>query len=132
MTRARSVGYVVEHAYLRALRERVEAGPGVTAIARQAGVSRVTVWKMLNPGEGPMRVVTIDAVLRIREALHALEPDGARLPPPVVGVRDGAHHAWIQLAERFEAAELAAIVAEPAQVETALRAIASGKKPRGR
>lgn len=130
MTRPRSVGYVIEREYLDELRRRVEAGPGVLATARAAGVSRVTVWKMLNPGDGPMRVITVDAVLRIRDALHELEPDGERLPPPVVGVRNVAHHAWIGLADRFDVDELTAIVAAPARAAEALRGMLPAKKRR--
>ena len=122
MTRPRNVGQYVDRGYLEALRRRVEAGPGVVAIAREAGLSRATVWKMLSPGEGPSRVVTIDAVARIRDALHTLEPDGEPIPPPVVGVRDGVHHAWIALAERLGPDELAALTDEPNRTLTALRA----------
>ena len=37
----------VHPAYLAELRRRVEAGPGVLAVAERAGISRTTVWRTI-------------------------------------------------------------------------------------
>ncbi len=77
--------------YLAELRRRVESGPGVVAVAKQAGISRRTVWRLLNAAD---QRPTVEAAERVRAALAALEPGGAPLPSPIILVRGPRHPTW--------------------------------------
>ncbi|MBK7197371.1 MAG: LacI family DNA-binding transcriptional regulator [Myxococcales bacterium] len=118
----------VHPAYLAELRQRIESGPGASAVARRAGVSRMTVWRVIG-GDG---LATVEATEAIRQALAELEPDRPALPPPVVPVRGAAHWQWIQIGEQLLAsapAAVAAIVADPAALVAVVRG-ARARKPR--
>lgn len=114
----------VHSEYLAELRRRIEAGPGVGAVAAAAGMSRVTLWRVLNGG-GDQRV-TVDAVERARLGLESLDDTAEPMPPPIVNVRNTLHHAWIQLGEALLDAEpqlIDSAVASPAAARTALRSL---------
>ncbi len=104
--------------YLAELRARVEA-VGLVALAKVAGISRKTVWRTISGEAG--RRPTIEAITVIVAALAKLEPKGARMPAPVVAVRGTDHEAWIKLADKLTAAELAAVAADPVAVLAAAR-----------
>lgn len=122
MPRPRNSGDTIAPSYIDELRRLVEAGPGVLAVAREAGLSRVTVWRMLTHGGDRPALVNVDAVRRIRDALLVIDPSAATFPPPVVTVRDADHHAWIVLADELSAVELAAVVQDKPRTLAALRA----------
>ncbi len=106
--------------YLAELRRRIEAGPGMRAVARAAKMSRTTLWSLLTGTAGRS---TADAAERARRALAKLEPAGAPMPPPIVSVRGPAHHAWIVLGEQLLAEDPAAVLAatsSPASVRAAV------------
>jgi len=131
MTRPRNSGDTIAPSYIDDLRRLVEAGPGVLAVAREAGLSRVTVWRMLSNGGDRPALVNLDAVGRIRDALLVIDPSAASFPPPVVTVQNADHHAWIGLADELSAVELAAVIQDKPRTLAALRAsIAPPPKPR--
>lgn len=130
MTRARNTGDTVSPAYIDQLRQRVERGPGVLSVAREAGLSRVTVWRMLSHGGDRPQLVNLDSIRRIRDALAVLDPSAGEMPPPVVSVRDMTHHGWIALADELRADELAELVANKARTLEALRATLSASTKR--
>lgn len=111
---------VIAPSYLADLRARVEA-IGVGEVARAGRLSRQTAWRALSGGDG--RRPNPDAIERIRRAVVKLEPDRPPPPPPLVVVRGDAHHAWIALADKLTAAELARVAADPAAV------VAAAKRP---
>lgn len=112
--------------YVRALRARVEAGPGVLAVAKAAGISRITVWRVLAADEATSDTkqgATLDAIEKVRSALAELEPHLPEVPPPVIAVQGPEHHAWARLGERLIAADRDAVaraLAEPDAVERAV------------
>lgn len=113
-------------AYVRALRARVEHGPGVLAVAKAAGISRITVWRVLAADEATddsKQGATLDAIEKVRAALAELEPHLPEVPPPVMAVHGPEHHAWARLGERLIAADRDAVaraLAEPDAVERAV------------
>lgn len=121
MTPPKNTGRLIAPEYIAELRRRIEAGPGVVAVAKQAGYVRTTVWRMLTGGGDRPKMITVDAVERIRAALAALEPDAAPMPPPLVGVRSADHHAWIEMADALTPEELAAVVRQKRTALAALR-----------
>lgn len=78
--------------YLAALRARIEE-LGVTAVAKKAGVTRQTLWRLL--GDADQRP-TVEAAERVRRALIELDPDGPPIPPPFIQVRGPRHPTWRQ------------------------------------
>jgi DNA-binding phage protein len=111
--------------YVLELRRRVERGPGATLVAKQAKMSRQTVWRMFTSPEES----TVEAADRVKQALAELEPhaDHDQLPPVAIAIIDRADHdAIVQLRALRERDPdtVAAIVAE--------LATATGKRPRKR
>lgn len=102
--------------YLAELRRRVEEGPGATAVAKAARMSRTTLWGLLN--DPTDRRATAEAAERVRHALGEFEPTVEPLPPPTVSVRGLLHHRWIAFGE-------ALIATHPAAVQAALEAPAT-------
>ena len=117
---------VIAPEYLDELRARVEAGPGIAAVAKAARISRQTVWRML--ATTGSRAPTADGIEYIRRALARLEPDAPPMPPPIAVVRSRDHHAWIALADRLSADELAKIAAHPEPMIAAARRVGRMKK----
>lgn len=112
----------VHPAYLAELRQRIEDGPGMVAVAAAAGMNRVTLWRLLN--EGADQRGTVDAAEKVRRALEALVPDASPMPPPVVSVQGALHHAWIELGETMLADDPAAVtrlVESPSLIRAAAR-----------
>lgn len=83
--------------YLAELRRRIEAGPGMSAVAKVAKMSRMTLWGLLN--DATARRATTDAAERVRHALAKLDPKNDAPPPPVVSVRGRQHYRWIELGD---------------------------------
>ena len=104
---------VINPEYLAELRRRIEAGPGMTAVAKAARMSRTTLWGLLNDAASSRRRATPDAAERVRSALAKLEPTVEAPPPSTVSVRGRVHHEWIALGERL-------IAADPEAVEAAI------------
>lgn len=104
----------------------MEAGPGVLAVAKAAGISRITVWRVLAADEATSDTkqgATLDAIEKVRSALAELEPHLPEVPPPVIAVQGPEHHAWARLGERLIAADRDAVaraLAEPDAVERAV------------
>jgi hypothetical protein len=109
----------IEAEYLAELRARVEDGPGMRAVAKAAGVSHQTVWRMLT--QTTSAAPTVDGVERIRRALAKLEPAKEPAPPPAIMVRNRDHHAWLALAEHLTAEELARVAKDPSAVIAAAK-----------
>ncbi len=105
--------------YLAALRAGVEAAGGVTAFAKQTGISRQNVWRALNEG-GDRDRPTFEVLEKIRTALASV---GTHLPPFVVAVRDTLDHQWIEAGRELRRRD-------PARFEKMLRTIST--KERGR
>lgn len=76
--------------WLAAVRERVES-LGVAAVAKEAGVTRQTLWRLLSDAD---QRPTVEAAERVRRAIAELDPDGAPIPPPFVQVRGPRHATW--------------------------------------
>ena len=93
-------------AYLAELRRRVDA-LGFRAIARAAGMGISTLWRVLEPSKAD-QPTTVDAALRVRDAIANLDPSVPPLPDPVAGVRGAAHHAWCALGDVLDDADAAA------------------------
>lgn len=122
---------VIAPEYLAELRRRIEAGPGVTAVAKAARMSRMTLWGLLNNDAASARRATNDAVERARLALATLEPGAEPMPPAVASVRDSDHHRWIAIGERLIAAHpdaARAALANPAELVAAVLRV--GARPR--
>lgn len=131
MSPKRKMAHPVEihPAYLAELRRRIESGPGFGALAEAAGMSRATLWRLLNEGGGQR--ITADAVERVRLALAFFDEQTTPMPPPVVSVQGSVHHAWIAIGEAMLAEEpdvIARVVADPAVFRAALRL--AGTSPR--
>ena len=99
--------------YIAELRARVEA-VGVLAVAKATGLARGTIWRQLTEGEG--RRPSPDGIERIRLAVTKLDPKGPPMPPPLIAVRGGVHHAWIALADDVALDDLARAVVDPALI----------------
>jgi len=107
---------VAPHAeYVAELRRRVERGLGSAAIAREAGMSRATLWKMFKDPS----TSTVEVAERVRAAIMSLEPNGDAIPPVVVAVRDERQHRWIAAGETLRDADAAAFDKALAEAETA-------------
>lgn len=122
---------VIAPAYLAELRRRIEAGPGMMAVAKTARMSRMTLWGLLNNDAASAPRATNDAVERARLALAKLEPGAEPMPPPVVSVRDSDHHHWIALGERLLAAHPAATraaLANPTALTAAVLRLGSRRR----
>lgn len=113
--------------YLTELRRRIETGPGFGAVADAAGMSRMTLWRVLNGG-GAQRV-TADAVERARLGLASLEPGGEPMPPPIVSVSGTVHHAWIRIGEELISEDEQAVAAAVKALSPLRAAVGLPKTP---
>lgn len=114
--------------YMVELRRRIETGPGLGVVAKAAGMSKMTLWRALHGSPGFR--VTANTVERARAGLAFLEDGKEPLPPPVVSVRNAAHHAWIQLGESLleeDPEALAALLRNPTAIRQAVRAARPGR-----
>jgi hypothetical protein len=126
---------VIAPEYLAELRRRIEEGPGMTAVAKAARMSRTTLWGLLNDAASSRRRATPDAAERVRNALAKLDPTVEAPPPPTVSVRGRVHHGWIALGERLIAADPEAVeaaIAKPDELSAAVLRIGarSRRQPR--
>lgn len=115
--------------YLAELKRRIETGPGLGVVAKAAGMSKVTLWRALH-GAAAHRT-TINTIERARAGLAFLEDGRDPLPPPVVGIRSAAQHAWLQLGDALldEYPEgVAAILDDPEVIRSAVRAAAARRR----
>ncbi len=72
----------LDDAWRRMLAQRVER-LGLAAVARKAGIGRMTIWRLCSEGQRG----TVDAAERVRLAVMALEPEGKAIPRPVLVLR---------------------------------------------
>jgi len=107
----------IEPAYVEELRARCEQA-GLGEVAKVAGIARQTLWRQLTGGSDHNQ--NPDGIERIRHALAKVERRPL-MPPPLVGVRGEAHHAWIRIADVLDPDELDAFTADPTEVVTVLR-----------
>jgi transcriptional regulator with XRE-family HTH domain len=115
----------IDPAYVEELRARCEQA-GLTDVAKAAGVARSTLWRQMTGGSDHNQ--NPDGIERIRHALAKVERRPL-MPPPLVGVRGQAHHAWIRLADDLDPQELETLVGDPAAALAALRkALGKAKK----
>jgi hypothetical protein len=95
-------------------------------VAKVAGVARSTLWRQMTGGSDHNQ--NPDGIERIRHALAKVERRPL-MPPPLVGVRGQAHHAWIRLADDLDPQELETLVGDPAVALAALKkALGKAKK----
>ena len=69
------------------------------AVADRAGMSRMTVWKLVN------KTVSAAIVARAREALAELDPKAEPMPPVAVSIVDAEDFAWIMRGRALRAAD---------------------------
>lgn len=88
--------------YIAELRRRVEGEgrPGVTAVAKAAGITRTTLWRLFNGG-GDRDRPTIEAAERVRRALAELQPEGQAVPPAAVAISDELEYRWLEAGRAF-------------------------------
>lgn len=84
---------------LRRFHEELTGGEdiGKEQFAESVGVSRQVVWRALSPGK-TTKIGTID---RVATGLRKALPE-ARIPPPVVSVRDADHYDWCLLGDQLQ------------------------------
>ena len=107
----------IEAAYVAELKDRCEQA-GLGEVAKAAGIARQTLWRQLTGGSDHNQ--NPDGIERIRHALAKVERR-ALMPPPLVGVRGEAHHAWIRIADALGAQELEKAATDPAAVVALVR-----------
>lgn len=110
--------------YIADLKNRVESGPGVTAVAKAAGLTRTTIWRLFNGG-GDRNRPTIEAAERVRRALVDLQPGAAAIPPAAVAIIDELDHRWLEAGRAYRKRD-------PEGFEKLLAELAAGKWKRKR
>jgi DNA-binding phage protein len=106
--------------YIADLKSRVEAGPGVTAVAKAAGLTRTTIWRLFNGG-GDRSRPTIEAAERVRRALVELQPSAAAIPPAAIAIADEIEFRWLEAGRAYRKRD-------PEGFEKLLAELMAGKK----
>lgn len=81
--------------YVALIRAAVVGAGGIAAFAKEAGISRQAMWRVLSGG-GDRDRPSVEVIEKIRNALLAR---GVWIPPVCVAVRDEKHYQWIEVGE---------------------------------